>query len=146
FLPFVSPFQHSVSLFLSYPLSLSLSLPLSLSLSTPCISSSLHLYPTLFYLSCYTFSLSYHPFLSLSVSLSLSLPLSLSLSLSLPLCISLLSNDGVFDVALTDINECTMHGVCQNGECLNTQGSFRCTCKAGYTLDRTRCVGKTGEG
>ncbi|XP_031427916.1 latent-transforming growth factor beta-binding protein 3 isoform X1 [Clupea harengus] len=42
-----------------------------------------------------------------------------------------------------DINECTMHGVCQNGECLNTQGSFRCTCKAGYTLDRTRCVGKT---
>ncbi|XP_063058790.1 latent-transforming growth factor beta-binding protein 3 isoform X2 [Engraulis encrasicolus] len=42
-----------------------------------------------------------------------------------------------------DINECTMPGVCQNGECLNTQGSFRCTCKPGYTLDRTRCVGKT---
>uniref|UniRef100_A0A3P8YNI0 Latent transforming growth factor beta binding protein 3 n=1 Tax=Esox lucius TaxID=8010 RepID=A0A3P8YNI0_ESOLU len=25
-----------------------------------------------------------------------------------------------------DINECTMQGVCQNGECLNTQGSFLC--------------------
>ncbi|KAL2094235.1 hypothetical protein ACEWY4_008954 [Coilia grayii] len=42
-----------------------------------------------------------------------------------------------------DINECTMHGVCHNGECLNTQGSYRCTCKPGYTLDRTRCVSKT---
>eukprot|EP00079_Xenopus_tropicalis_P035172 XP_017948943.1 PREDICTED: latent-transforming growth factor beta-binding protein 3 isoform X2 [Xenopus tropicalis] len=31
-----------------------------------------------------------------------------------------------------DINECVMQGVCQNGECLNTQGSFRCTCKHGY--------------
>ncbi|XP_062844572.1 latent-transforming growth factor beta-binding protein 3 isoform X2 [Trichomycterus rosablanca] len=40
-----------------------------------------------------------------------------------------------------DINECTMQGVCQNGECLNTQGSFRCTCKPGYVLrDRTRCI------
>ncbi|KAF7688919.1 hypothetical protein HF521_013726 [Silurus meridionalis] len=40
-----------------------------------------------------------------------------------------------------DINECMMQGVCQNGECLNTQGSFRCTCKPGYVLkDRTRCV------
>ncbi|XP_029106963.1 latent-transforming growth factor beta-binding protein 3-like isoform X4 [Scleropages formosus] len=39
-----------------------------------------------------------------------------------------------------DINECTMQGVCQNGECLNTQGSFLCACKPGYVLDRTRCV------
>ncbi|KAL0994072.1 hypothetical protein UPYG_G00117430 [Umbra pygmaea] len=39
-----------------------------------------------------------------------------------------------------DINECTMQGVCQNGECLNTQGSFLCACKPGFTLDRTRCV------
>ncbi|KAK3527535.1 hypothetical protein QTP86_026660 [Hemibagrus guttatus] len=39
------------------------------------------------------------------------------------------------------INECMMQGICQNGECLNTQGSFRCTCKPGYVLkDRTRCV------
>lgn len=40
-----------------------------------------------------------------------------------------------------DINECMMLGVCQFGECLNTQGSFRCTCKPGYVLtERTRCV------
>ncbi|KTG42353.1 hypothetical protein cypCar_00019344, partial [Cyprinus carpio] len=40
-----------------------------------------------------------------------------------------------------DINECMLQGLCQNGECLNTQGSFRCTCKPGYVLtERTRCV------
>ncbi|XP_064182140.1 latent-transforming growth factor beta-binding protein 3-like isoform X3 [Anguilla rostrata] len=39
-----------------------------------------------------------------------------------------------------DINECTMQGVCQNGDCLNTQGSFLCACKPGFVLDRTRCV------
>ncbi|KAL4659690.1 latent-transforming growth factor beta-binding protein 3-like isoform X2 [Arapaima gigas] len=33
-----------------------------------------------------------------------------------------------------------MRGVCQNGECLNTQGSFLCACKPGYVLERTRCV------
>ncbi|XP_018937077.2 latent-transforming growth factor beta-binding protein 3-like isoform X2 [Cyprinus carpio] len=43
-----------------------------------------------------------------------------------------------------DINECMMQGLCQNGECLNTQGSFRCTCKPGYVLaERTRCVAST---
>uniref|UniRef100_A0A671YJU9 Latent transforming growth factor beta binding protein 3 n=1 Tax=Sparus aurata TaxID=8175 RepID=A0A671YJU9_SPAAU len=30
-----------------------------------------------------------------------------------------------------DINECSMQGVCQNGDCLNTLGSFKCSCKAG---------------
>ncbi|KAK1150938.1 latent-transforming growth factor beta-binding protein 3-like isoform X1 [Acipenser oxyrinchus oxyrinchus] len=40
-----------------------------------------------------------------------------------------------------DINECRMQGVCQDGECLNTQGSFRCACKPGFVLERTRCVG-----
>ncbi|MGH0160718.1 UNVERIFIED_CONTAM: hypothetical protein FKN15_039516 [Acipenser sinensis] len=34
-----------------------------------------------------------------------------------------------------------MQGVCQDGECLNTQGSFRCACKPGFVLERTRCVG-----
>lgn len=43
-----------------------------------------------------------------------------------------------------DINECAMHGVCQGGECLNTQGSFRCACKPGQVLgpSRTHCVRK----
>lgn len=34
-----------------------------------------------------------------------------------------------------------MQGVCQNGDCLNTLGSFKCSCKAGLVLDRNRCVG-----
>uniref|UniRef100_A0A8C1NZ39 Latent transforming growth factor beta binding protein 3 n=1 Tax=Cyprinus carpio TaxID=7962 RepID=A0A8C1NZ39_CYPCA len=46
-----------------------------------------------------------------------------------------------------DINECMMQGLCQNGECLNTQGSFRCTCKPGYVLaERTRCVATVEQG
>uniref|UniRef100_A0A8C9TEE0 Latent-transforming growth factor beta-binding protein 1 n=1 Tax=Scleropages formosus TaxID=113540 RepID=A0A8C9TEE0_SCLFO len=41
-----------------------------------------------------------------------------------------------------DINECLMPGICKNAECLNTRGSYRCTCKAGYMLDpaRSHCV------
>uniref|UniRef100_A0A9J7Z310 Latent transforming growth factor beta binding protein 3 n=2 Tax=Cyprinus carpio TaxID=7962 RepID=A0A9J7Z310_CYPCA len=46
-----------------------------------------------------------------------------------------------------DINECMLQGLCQNGECLNTQGSFRCTCKPGYVLtERTRCVATVEQG
>lgn len=43
---------------------------------------------------------------------------------------------------LEDINECTMQGVCHNGDCLNTLGSFKCSCKAGFVLERNRCVGE----
>ncbi|KAJ8366370.1 hypothetical protein AAFF_G00360860 [Aldrovandia affinis] len=41
-----------------------------------------------------------------------------------------------------DINECLMPGICKNAECLNTRGSYRCTCKLGYMLDaaRSHCV------
>ncbi|XP_037543622.1 latent-transforming growth factor beta-binding protein 3 [Nematolebias whitei] len=39
-----------------------------------------------------------------------------------------------------DINECSLQGVCQNGECLNTLGSFKCSCKSGFFLERNRCV------
>ncbi|XP_054832922.1 latent-transforming growth factor beta-binding protein 1 isoform X7 [Eublepharis macularius] len=41
-----------------------------------------------------------------------------------------------------DINECLLQGVCPNGECLNTMGSYRCTCKLGYVPDPTlsRCI------
>uniref|UniRef100_A0A8C9VFY4 Fibrillin 2b n=1 Tax=Scleropages formosus TaxID=113540 RepID=A0A8C9VFY4_SCLFO len=35
-----------------------------------------------------------------------------------------------------DINECEVFpGVCVNGRCVNTQGSFRCECAEGLTLD-----------
>ncbi|CAL8272426.1 unnamed protein product [Merluccius merluccius] len=42
-----------------------------------------------------------------------------------------------------DINECMMTGICKkNSECLNTKGSYRCTCKPGFLLDlaRSHCV------
>ncbi|XP_055956124.1 fibrillin-2 [Patella vulgata] len=44
---------------------------------------------------------------------------------------------------MTDVNECLMHpGICEEGACINTDGSFRCECRPGYTLDAsgTRCV------
>ncbi|KAM9465805.1 latent-transforming growth factor beta-binding protein 1-like [Clarias gariepinus] len=41
-----------------------------------------------------------------------------------------------------DINECLIPGLCKHAECLNTRGSYRCTCKPGYMLDaaRSQCV------
>nr|XP_045250127.1 fibrillin-2 isoform X2 [Macaca fascicularis] len=42
-----------------------------------------------------------------------------------------------------DVNECLESpGICSNGQCVNTDGSFRCECPMGYNLDYTgvRCV------
>ncbi|XP_028322648.1 latent-transforming growth factor beta-binding protein 3 isoform X2 [Gouania willdenowi] len=44
-----------------------------------------------------------------------------------------------------DINECTLQGVCQNGDCLNTLGGFNCSCKSGFVLERNRCVESAAE-
>uniref|UniRef100_A0A7N8XQY2 Latent transforming growth factor beta binding protein 3 n=1 Tax=Mastacembelus armatus TaxID=205130 RepID=A0A7N8XQY2_9TELE len=44
-----------------------------------------------------------------------------------------------------DINECSMQGVCQNGDCLNTLGSFKCSCKAGLVLERNRCIAEQAQ-
>ena len=36
---------------------------------------------------------------------------------------------------LTDVNECLINvGLCVNGRCRNTEGSFVCECADGYTL------------
>uniref|UniRef100_A0A3B3C207 EGF-like domain-containing protein n=1 Tax=Oryzias melastigma TaxID=30732 RepID=A0A3B3C207_ORYME len=46
------------------------------------------------------------------------------------------------------MNECLENpGICQNGICINTDGSFRCECPFGYNLDFTgvNCVGKAFE-
>ncbi|TKS74624.1 Fibrillin-1 MP340 [Collichthys lucidus] len=45
--------------------------------------------------------------------------------------------------AREDMNECLDNpGICQNGICINTDGSFRCECPFGYNLDYTgvKCV------
>ncbi|XP_069006644.1 fibrillin-2b isoform X2 [Embiotoca jacksoni] len=47
------------------------------------------------------------------------------------------------DNAREDMNECLdSPGICQNGICINTDGSFRCECPFGYNLDYTgvNCV------
>ncbi|KAI1894400.1 hypothetical protein AGOR_G00115420 [Albula goreensis] len=36
-----------------------------------------------------------------------------------------------------DINECQLQGVCPNGDCVNSIGSYRCICKAGFIPDPT---------
>lgn len=43
-----------------------------------------------------------------------------------------------------DINECTeFPGMCQNGRCRNSIGSFSCHCNQGYALDENgiKCIG-----
>ncbi|XP_068182963.1 latent-transforming growth factor beta-binding protein 1 isoform X2 [Antennarius striatus] len=44
-----------------------------------------------------------------------------------------------------DVDECLLHGVCPNGNCLNTIGSYRCMCKPGYVPDPTltTCISNT---
>ena len=47
--------------------------------------------------------------------------------------------------SFADVDECLhMSNLCENGECVNNDGSYRCKCKMGYKLDATgkKCVGK----
>ena len=45
---------------------------------------------------------------------------------------------------ILDINECEFSGICPNGICKNTIGSYICNCPQGYALssDGTSCEGK----
>ena len=43
----------------------------------------------------------------------------------------------------SDVNECLEDPCGVNAVCVNSEGSFTCTCKNGFTRNGTKCLGKT---
>ncbi|XP_078103309.1 latent-transforming growth factor beta-binding protein 4 isoform X2 [Sander vitreus] len=39
-----------------------------------------------------------------------------------------------------DVNECLHPGLCENGICVNTRGSYSCVCRAGFILDASHGI------
>ena len=54
-----------------------------------------------------------------------------------------MSTNDIVSILHLDADECQSSGICLNGRCVNTRGSFNCICKPGYTLssDKTYCSG-----
>ena len=47
---------------------------------------------------------------------------------------------------VTDINECDRNPCHSDAQCTNTDGSFMCTCKIGYTGNGFACTGMVNVG
>lgn len=51
----------------------------------------------------------------------------------------------IFSLINQDIDECTTANICQNGECDNTLGSYKCRCEEGYSVKPDQDPGCTDD-
>lgn len=46
-------------------------------------------------------------------------------------------------VSSVDVNECELNSeLCTGGTCVNTDGSYTCSCPHGYTVYNDNCIGQ----
>ncbi|XP_035535794.1 latent-transforming growth factor beta-binding protein 2-like [Morone saxatilis] len=48
--------------------------------------------------------------------------------------------EGANGTQCTDVNECLQPGLCENGICVNTRGSYSCVCREGFILDASHGI------
>ena len=48
----------------------------------------------------------------------------------------------LFHIKSSDVNECGLNpNVCDAQLCVNTEGSYECTCETGYMWNEIQCIG-----
>ncbi|XP_041795911.1 latent-transforming growth factor beta-binding protein 4 isoform X3 [Chelmon rostratus] len=48
--------------------------------------------------------------------------------------------EGTNGTQCVDVNECLQPGLCENGICVNTRGSYSCVCRVGFILDASHGI------